>query len=435
MSCSDDSEKKNLFCPLAWNHAFVNQNGAFQVCCTSEETDNNIRNDRGEVMMITDGLTTEEVKNSTFMKNLRLKLLKGEWPELCRRCEVTEKMGGASRRIIELDHYSKVVDEMVAGTAEDGTSSWQITSADYRLGNVCNLQCRMCNPRSTKLWIRDWNKLKEDNEKFSEKALQSYAKYEWVDSQSLIEDFERKAPHLEQIHFAGGEPLIVPQMAKILRRCIDSGNAGNIMLTYNTNLTILPESVLDLWKHFKEVRILASVDAAGPLNDYIRPPSKWEVIDRNLRFIEAHHKEYRITECLISTTVQALNILALPALYEYLAQFDFIVKAPNLINLHVPYYMQTNVLPIQLKIIAQMELENIQHQYSKMLPEHYQYLIGNIRPIIHMMMSQDNHSQGYFDKMLRFQNGFDEIRKLRLEEYCPEISKFETIQKARDRGP
>lgn len=434
MPCSDSDKKKNLFCPLAWNHAFVNQNGAFQVCCTSEEFDNNIRNEEGKVMSINDGLSPHEVMNSSYMKKLRLKLLNGEWPEICRRCEVTEKMGGSSRRIIELGHYAAQTESMIASTTDDGSTSAKITSADYRLGNVCNLQCRMCNPRSTKLWIKDWNKIKEDEEHFSDEVLQSYTTYDWIDSQALVDDFERKAPNLEHIHFAGGEPLIVPQMAKILRKCIESGNAGNITLTYNTNLTVLPESVLALWKNFKQIKILASVDAAGPLNDYIRPPSKWEVIDRNLRFIEEHHEEYRISECLISTTVQALNILALPALYKYLSQFTFIVKAPNLINLHVPYYMQTNVLPKMLKKMAHLELEIIQRDLRGELPEHYRYLVDNIKPIVQMMMSQDGESRGFFEKMIRFQNSFDEIKKLRLKDYCPEIAIFSSKQKAPGTG-
>lgn len=431
MSCSG-TDKKNLFCPLVWTHAFVNQNGAFQVCCTSEEFDNNIRNDQGEVMFIQNGLSADEVMNSKFMRDLRLKLLNGEWPELCRRCEVTETLGGSSRRIVELNNYAGKTEEMIASTAADGSTSTKVTSVDYRLGNVCNLQCRMCNPRSTKLWIRDWNNLKEGNEIFSDETMESYTKYDWVDSQSLVDDFERKAPNLEHIHFAGGEPLIVPQMSKILRKCVESGNAGNITLTYNTNLTVLPESVLSLWKHFKQIKILASVDAYGALNDYIRPPSRWEIIDRNLRFIEEHHETYRITECLISTTVQALNILSLPELYHYLGQFKFIVRVPNLINLHFPYYMQTSVLPVQLKKLARVQLEQLQQNLRGTVPDHYNYLIDNIQPVIQMMFSHDGASKGHFEKMLRFQNGFDELKKLRLEDHCPEIAKFQSKKTAPD---
>lgn len=99
----------------------------------------------------------------------------------------------------------------------------------------------MCNPRSTKLWIGEWNDLKPDREQFSKEVMDSYKKYDWIDSEELVKDFKEKAPNLEHIHFAGGEPLLVPQMTRILEKCIESGNAKNIVVTYNTNLTVLPK--------------------------------------------------------------------------------------------------------------------------------------------------------------------------------------------------
>lgn len=421
MSCSDDDKKNNLFCPLAWSHSFVNQNGAYQVCCTSEEYDNNIRDENGKVMMIDQGVSQEAVMNSKYMKDLRLKLLAGEWPKICGRCKVTEDLGGASRRNVENMHYEGRIDDLISSTKSDGTIPLKVTSADYRLGNICNLQCRMCNPRSTKLWINDWNLLKDNREAFSQEQLDSYKKYDWVDSPQLLAEFEAKAADLEHIHFAGGEPLLVPQMSRLLQKCVDSGNAKNITLTYNTNLTILPEKVLQLWKNFKAIKILASVDAVGSLNDYIRHPSVWEKIDQNLRFIDENHETYKITECMISTTVQALNVLELPKLYQYLDQFKFIVKAPNLVNLHVPFYMQTTVLPLGLKMLAESGIKSAQKTVRSKLPSHYQYLADNVDSVINFMLSQNGYALGNFQQMIRFQRSFDELKNLSLAEHCPEI--------------
>ena len=294
-----NEKAKKTFCPLAWNHAFVNQDGSFQVCCTSEEFDNFIRNDQGERIFVGHGMSAEEIMNTNYMKNLRKQMLIGEWPELCKRCLITENMKGVSRREVEIVNYETKIDEMLDSTEEDGTTTYRVTSADYRLGNLCNLQCRMCNPRSTKLWIKDWNEIKPENERFPQHVIDSYSKYDWIDSEDLVRDFELKAPNLEHIHFAGGEPLLVPQMARILQKCIDSGNAKNIVITYNTNLTVLPKKVLELWKQFKGVKILASVDGIGPLNHYIRFPADWSQIDKNLHFIDEHHEEYNIQECIL----------------------------------------------------------------------------------------------------------------------------------------
>lgn len=424
MSFKYDDKAKKTFCPLAWNHSFVNQDGSFQVCCTSEEFDNFIRDEKNNPIYITDGKSADEVMNTEFMKKLRLKMLNGQWPELCRRCLLTEKMGSHSRRNVEINNYEGQIEELIASTHEDGSIEKKVTSADYRLGNLCNLQCRMCNPRSTKLWIKEWNDMKPEPEKFSQTVMESYTKYDWIDSEHLVKDFEYKAANLEHIHFAGGEPLLVPQMAKMLQKCIDSGNAKNIVLTYNTNLTLLPAKVLELWKHFKGVKILASVDAIGELNYYIRYPANWEQINKNLHFIDEHHEEYNITECILSTTVQALNVHHLPKIYEYLSQFKFIIKAPNLINLYFPMYFQTTVLPPLYKKLVHLDLLAIAGNIKKDLQPQYHYLADNLDGVIQFMNSQNGFENGDFEKFKDFQKKFDQKKNLNLLDYCPDLKPF-----------
>lgn len=419
----DDKNKKTI-CPLAWNHSFVNQDGSFQVCCSSEEFDNHIRDEDGKPIFITSGKTTDEVMNTEFMKKLRLDMLAGKTPELCKRCSWTEASKGVSRRNVELSTYTDRIEGMLETTAADGTIPSLVTTADYRLGNLCNLQCRMCNPRSTKLWIKDWNGMKPKGEQFSDEVMESYKSYDWIDSENLVKDFTMKAPKLEQIHFAGGEPLLVPQMSKILEKCIESGNAKNIVLTYNTNLTMLPKRVLELWKEFKGVKLLASIDAVGERNFYIRHPANWEQIDKNLRFIEAHHEEYKIQECMLSTTVQALNIVHLPEIYAYLSQFKFIVKAPNLINLYFPGYLQTTVLPKQLKVMAAHNLLEIQTNLQDKIEPHYRYLLDNINSTINFMMGYDGFTTKQFEQFMDFQFKFDEKKNLKIGDFCPELSPF-----------
>jgi MoaA/NifB/PqqE/SkfB family radical SAM enzyme len=280
----------------------------------------------------------------------------------------------------------------------------------------------MCNPRSTKLWIKDWNDIKPENERFPQQVIDSYSKYDWIDSEDLVRDFEHKAPNLEHIHFAGGEPLLVPQMARILQKCIDSGNAKNIVITYNTNLTVLPKKVLELWKQFKGVKILASVDGIGPLNHYIRFPADWNQIDKNLHFIDEHHEEYNIQECILSVTVQALNIMHISEFYEYLNQFKFIVKAPNLVNLFHPHYFQTTVLPTQLKRIASLQLHQLEDKIRPRLEPHYHYLIDNLSGILTFMNSQDRSDT--FKMFRDFQMKYDEKKKLNIMDYCPYFSHY-----------
>lgn len=419
-----NEKNSKTYCPLAWVHSFINQDGSYQVCCTSEEFDNIITDSNGEPITIYDKKNPKEIMNTQFMKDLRLKMLNGQWPELCQRCEVPEKMNGVSRRNVEVDNYKDINTLLIGNTKPDGEISNEILSADYRLGNLCNLQCRMCNPRSTSLWIKEWNDMKPEREQFPPETMDSYQNYNWIDSNILIEEFESKANSLDHIHFAGGEPLIVPQMRHLLQKCIDTGSAKNIVLTYNTNLVKLPSSVTELWKHFKAVKLLVSIDAVGELNHYIRYPSKWDLIDKNLKFIDKHYQDLNVSECMISATVQVLNVLRLEELYHYLEQFNFIVPVPNLVNLNVPTYFKTTVLPAKLKSKATKQLFAIKEKYLDKVPRHYRYLVNNIDSIVNFMLDQDNFHSGEFQEFIEFQGQFDQKRNLKVTDHFPQLKDY-----------
>ena len=231
---------------------------------------------------------------------------------------------------------------------------------------------------------------------------------------------ESKLQGLDQIHFAGGEPLIAPRMTELLQKCIDSGYAKNIVLTYNTNITQLPKSVLSLWKEFKTVKLFCSIDGFGKVNEYIRFPSKWSVIDKNLRYLDENTQELNLSQILLSTTVQAHNVLNLDQLYDYLKQFKNIVPAMNLINLYSPLYLSTQLLPNSVKKLAAERLLAIKPELYKTIPPNDHYLIGNIDDIINFMMGNNYHER-YWKAFTDYNGKVDELKSLSFQESIPEL--------------
>jgi hypothetical protein len=138
---------KGSFCVLPWMQSFINLGGEYQVCCTGEEFNNYILDENGKRMNVADNLSEKDVMNSKYMKDFRLQLLMGEKPKECTRCILTENVGGVSRRNIENDQYQDMIEGLIDSTSEDGEIEPRIVHSDYRLGNVCNLECRMCGPR------------------------------------------------------------------------------------------------------------------------------------------------------------------------------------------------------------------------------------------------------------------------------------------------
>lgn len=410
------------FCALPWIHSFVNINGNFQVCCTAEEFHQAITDDSGKAFNISNQPTLDQVMNSQYMKDIRLQMLAGKFPSICERCVTTEKMGGTgSRRLVENLKASESMDIMTLAenTKSDGEISIKINSADYRLGNACNLKCRMCHPNSSIAWLGDWKKVKNPSEWIPPELEAQYSSFDWINQDYLLDDLRSKAPHLEYLHFAGGEPLFAPRMAEMLEVCIESGFAKNICLSYNTNLTRIPKKIKELWPKFKAIKLLCSIDGYGSVNDYIRTNAKWSVIDENLKMLNEEFESLKISQIILSTTVQASNILNLTELYEYISKLPNTVKALNLINLYGPEYLRTQVLPKEIKEEAKRRLLEIKPMVASKLEPHMMYLLNGIDEAINFMEAADKTEM--LPEFIKYNYRIDAIEKASFKDSIPDL--------------
>jgi sulfatase maturation enzyme AslB (radical SAM superfamily) len=99
----------------------------------------------------------------------------------------------------------------------------------------------------------------------------------------MWQQLESQIDNLEQVYFAGGEPLIMEEHYRLLHELLKRGRT-DVRLIYNTNFTELTykkTNVLELWKEFKSVSIGASLDAMGMRAEYIRKNCDWNQIEHN----------------------------------------------------------------------------------------------------------------------------------------------------------
>jgi hypothetical protein len=351
------SDSKSL-CVLPWLHRFTNEQGFHQLCCTGEGPLNQLRDAQGKALHVSKGLTDEQVLNSPDMKAVRLGMLQGKWPGACERCRRSEEAGAVSMRHHMNDRFQHHIAKNLEKTSADGTlSEPQVIYADIRLGNVCNLTCRMCGPGASRLWADHFNEVQPRRFLMPVLELQDLKVNNWVKRQSVQWLIEQCLPSVESLHFAGGEPLIIPEMVELLETCIRSGRAGEIALSYNTNITVLPEKVTRLWPNFRNVSVMCSVDAIGPLNDYIRRPSKWADIDRNLHQLDDRYQEWNLRKVHFNTTVQIYNVLNLAEFFDYLHNnFKNLDPAPQFTPLYGPSYLSIVNLPDNIKQVARERL-------------------------------------------------------------------------------
>ena len=411
---------KHSFCVLPWLHRFVNLGGEVQLCCTAEEfKDSYIRQDSNQVINITDGLSDEQIGATRHMRETRLSMLKGNWPAACERCKLTEETGGCSRRQAENQHFEKHIPWILENTDVKGYAPVRIRSRDFRLGNLCNLRCRMCHPRASKLLMDEWNEVARPRLRIGAAEAAEYENMSWFHSHQLWDDFSAHCRDLEHLHFAGGEPLIIPEVQKALEICVEQGVAGNIELTFNTNMTKIPARHRELWPKFKSVNLLCSIDAFGELNDYIRYPAKWIRLARNLDIIDQQHEELNLGRATLSVTVQIYNIFHLHELIDYCRErFSFIRAIPNLVHLSIPDYFNIQHLPDDLKQLATERLQTLREKLVRAGEADGLNQIDSVLTYLNM----GEHSLHLMNEFKRVTSIFDRLRGESLTELVPELS-------------
>jgi MoaA/NifB/PqqE/SkfB family radical SAM enzyme len=215
----------------------------------------------------------------------------------------------------------------------------------------------MCSPHGSSSWIKEWKiqypkyktiELKQDQ------SWDSSFDYTWYQKGSFLDTMKDQSQHIKELYFAGGEPLLIPEHYKILEFMVETGAAKNCILRYNSNGLELPEKLFELWNHFKQVKFNFSIDALGERNDYIRYPSQWRDVVRNLERLDDTPDNIIVN---IACAVQLLNIIHLPDLVYWKTSMNFKkINLPpygaGLIGTHLVYlpsYLNIRVLPMHIK--------------------------------------------------------------------------------------
>ena len=127
-------------CILPWMSLEATPTGNFRPCCLAEDL---IVDKQGNPYDIAKGGTLKEAFESRYMQNLREQFTNGEKPLTCKKCWALESSGGESKRLISNKKF---------GTNTDQT---KLSFLDLKLGNICNLKCRICGTWSSSKWAQE----------------------------------------------------------------------------------------------------------------------------------------------------------------------------------------------------------------------------------------------------------------------------------------
>ena len=286
--------ENKTFCSVLWNHQMVDGTGRVKPCCRFLE-------DHRPKNHTLDNHSIQDIFDSDFQNDLRERVLRGERLEGCRRCYEEEDNNKKSLRM-RLNEHTKVGEKHV------DTNDNKLEYLELSLSNDCNLMCRMCDSRYS-------FKLFDEEQEYHGKTF-SKTKRTKANLDSIY-------PHLKDmkyIKFTGGEPLIIPDHWTLLEYAVEKGYAKNIELEYSINMTVVPQRTLDTIEQFKFVKLCCSVDGYGEVNEAIRHPTKWSVVEKNLDLLDLAPDNSSV---FTSTTVSILNIEHFVSWMEWLKQREF----------------------------------------------------------------------------------------------------------------
>jgi MoaA/NifB/PqqE/SkfB family radical SAM enzyme len=208
------------------------------------------------------------------------------------------------------------------------------------------------------------------------------------------------------VYFAGGEPLLHPSHDKLLDFMIENDLAKNIMVSYNTNSTIDFSPFIDKWKKFRAVSIMLSVDGIGPLSRYIRNPTDWERVDKNLKLAASLASDRFFLK--ISTTVLIYNILHLGEVIDYASDLGIVLRLNPLFS---PAYLNIKNMPGPLKALARERLTPFMSKNP------------GIEAMIKFMESEE-YDKNQWNKFIEYTNRLDERRNENIYDVLPEFKDF-----------
>ena len=327
-------------CMLPWISIETSPIGSARPCCLAKDeitqTDGSKYNLRQH--------TLEEIYHSEYMVDLRQQFLNGEKPATCQRCWDEEASGRTSKRLnsqIRLKEYYNQIDF-------NNLNPDQLWFVDLKLGNICNLKCRICGSWSSSKWAReemDYIPVEFRKEHLAYKFLQDGA---WPrESDVFWDNLKTLLPNIKYFEFTGGEPFLIQQHFDLLEYAVEHDYAKNIEIHYNTNGTVFPDSH-NLWNHFKHVEVAFSIDNIGARFEYERYGAKWGEVQSNItKFNQLRSQQFSTQICM---TVNVQNVYYLPELCEWTNQQTFNHVYFNM--LHDPWHMNiSRMTPTAQKLV------------------------------------------------------------------------------------
>jgi hypothetical protein len=309
-------------------------------CCLA---DDEIVDDAGNKFELVTA-TFDQVQQSQHMRSLRKQFLAGEKPQTCRKCWNEERGGRTSKRMHTIDRLKHVLPD-----SEWTADAKPLMFLDLKLGNICNLKCRICGSwSSSQFAVEEMNQLRTDEEKKKSYPYQMLRAGAWPrENERFWSEIDQALDQIRYIEFTGGEPFMIQEHFAMLQGIVDRGIAHQVEIHYNTNGTQYPENAIEIWRHFKTVEIAFSIDDVGERFEYQRTNAAWTEVVENIQKFKQLKKQHSNIQLQVCCTINIFNVRYLEHVAEWIARQGFDYVYWNM--MHDAWYFSIATLPDSAK--------------------------------------------------------------------------------------
>ena len=407
----NELKENKSFCLAPWLSIHTWPDGKTFPCC--------IWNSNDPVGNVNDN-TLKEIWNNDRMKSTRLSMLEDQKVDACNRCYHLEETGDQSyRQRINKQHWDKI--KYVESTNKDGhLNIMNLHLWDIRISNFCNFRCRSCGLGLSSGWYSDTVALGMN--KNESKALININ-----DKASFMDMLEPHYDCVDEIYFAGGEPLIMPEHYQILDRLLELGRT-DVNIRYSTNFSKLvfkKKHIFEYWKHFPNLELYISIDGVGKLGEYVRKGYDDDLFNQNV--IDYKNSGIKAKGYGYAVTYGTLNYLHLFDMVLDFIKRDFIDKeaflgARNIFfsPIDYPTHYDSVYLPTRYKNKFKNRLDSFDKELRKTgISKYVLDDIMNKLKIVHERSISKSFNLQQMEECKKITDKLDIIRKEKFEDVFP----------------
>ena len=381
------------FCIMPFVHSFVTPN-IISPCCAYT----------GPIKVN----SKKQYWSSEQLQNIQTNMLNNVRDPGCNICWKKEDRGYSSLR----QHSNQIYEDHIADIKQNKKIDNPFY-LDLRLGNLCNLKCRMCTS--------EWSSqiageiLDNPNEDWINTPKQKVIELD-NDTWELLDQW---IPYVRRVFMTGGEPTIIKRNLDYINKIITSGHSSNVELIFTTNATNINQNFVEIGKHFKSVSYNVSIDAVGELANYIRYPSNWQTINDNLKKIGSGVS--------LNTTIQWLNMTRLNEIFNFIENCDIPFGGIWFQLVTDPYYLDPIYAPTFMKekciadITSFLESEFLnQEKYNNILYGELKQSLQQVKAFLTTNLNNVKHTEEFLKRM----EILDRLRGQKLFTVLPELKQI-----------